>query len=41
MLISGAMVGFVILGMFFAMLSQSPKQEAEPQPVKSRDRSTQ
>ena len=41
MLISGAMVGFVILAMFFAMLSQSPKSEAEPQPVKARDRMTQ
>ena len=37
MLISGAMVGFIILGMFFAMLSQSPKSEAEPKPVKTRE----
>ena len=38
MLISGAVVGFVILAMFFAMLSQSPKSEPEPVPVKVRDR---
>lgn len=41
MLISAAMVGFVILAMFFAMLSQSPKAEPEPQPVEARDRPTQ
>ena len=41
MLISGAMVGFVILGMFCAMLSQSPKSEAEPLPVEARDTVTQ
>ena len=40
MLITGAMVGFVILGMFFAMLSQSPKPEAEPKPLEARDRLT-
>ena len=38
MIISAAMVGILILGMFFAMLSQSPKSEPEPVPVKVRDR---
>jgi hypothetical protein len=41
MLIGAAMVAFVILGMFFAMLSQSPKSEPEPLPAKVRDRRTQ
>ena len=41
MLISGAMVVFVILGMFCAMLVQSPKSDPEPQPVKARDRKPQ
>lgn len=41
MIISGAMVGILILGMFFAMLSQSPKSEPEPLPVDARDRMTQ
>ena len=40
MIISAAMVGFLILGMFFAMLSQSPKSEPEPLPVEVRDRKT-
>jgi len=41
MLISGAVVVFVILGMFCSMLAQSPKSEAEPLPVEARDRNTQ
>lgn len=41
MLITGAMVGFVILTMFFAMLAQSPKPEPEAIPVETRDRLTQ
>jgi hypothetical protein len=38
MLISAGMLGFVILGMFFAMLTSSPKAEVEPQAAESRDR---
>ena len=41
MLISAGMVGFVILGMFFAMLTSSPKADPEPQVVETRDNSTQ
>lgn len=40
MLIGAAMVVFVILGMFFAMFSESPKSEPEPLLVEVRDRKT-
>lgn len=40
MLISAGVLGFVILGMFFAMLSQSPKSEAEVTVADTRDNLT-
>jgi hypothetical protein len=41
MLISAGMVAFVILGMFFSMLTSSPKTEAEVKVTDGRDRLTQ